>query len=104
MSERFVAVAAIDDIPENGNLAFVIKGHDILICRSEAGLFAVGNRCSHAQSELEGGIVRGPYLFCPMHGARFDLRNGTTASKLTNESIPTYDVRVADGRVEVKID
>ncbi len=67
-------------------------------------MFAVCNRCSHAESELEGGIVKGPYLFCPAHGARFDLRDGSTTSKLTNESIPTYDIRVVDGRVEVKID
>ncbi len=99
-----MVVAELDDIPEKSNRAFDVEGRDVLICRSPAGIFAVRNLCSHAGSKLEGGIVKGHYLYCPDHGARFDLRDGSTKGSLTRKSIPTYEVRVVDGRVEIKID
>ncbi|MEE8371282.1 MAG: nitrite reductase (NAD(P)H) small subunit [Sphingomonadales bacterium] len=104
MSRKFVAIAKLTDIPVKSNKAFKVAGQSILICHTEAGVFAVQNRCSHQASPLEGGIIKGPYLFCPGHAARFDLRDGTTKGKLTTKSIETYEVRVINGAIEVNID
>lgn len=104
MRRQFVAVAPLIDIPVNSNKAFEVAGENILICHTEVGVFAVGNRCSHQASRLEGGIIRKCFLYCPEHAARFDLRDGSTKGKLTKESIPTYEVRVVGGHIEVKID
>lgn len=104
MSRQFVAVAPLADIPARSNKAFEVAGENILICHTEMGVFAVRNRCSHQASPLEGGIIKKCFLFCPDHAARFDLRDGSTKGKLTKESIRTYEVRVADGSIEIRID
>ena len=100
-----VKVCRLDDVPEQGNKAFEVDGVSILICRSAGQLYAVENRCSHNASALEGGKVRGHALFCPVHGARFDLRDGSTAGALTKTPIRTFGVEAtADDQVLVLLD
>ena len=96
---RRVTLALLADIPEGGNRAFAIEGLSVLICRAAGRIYAVENRCSHNGSALEGGRVRGHALFCPAHGARFDLRDGSVAGALTKTPIRTFDVEAVDGAV-----
>jgi 3-phenylpropionate/trans-cinnamate dioxygenase ferredoxin subunit len=96
-------IAALDDLPETGGKAFQIEGHDILLCRSRAGTFAVRNLCSHQHAKLEGGKVKGPHIFCPLHGVRFDLRDGTPNGTLTSKPIEIYTTDVIDGVVYAKL-
>lgn len=98
-----VPVALLDDIPENGNRAFGVDGRSIVLCRTALGVFAVENQCSHAQSELVGGKVRGAHIFCPLHGVRFDMRDGTPSGKLTQKPICTFATQVVDGMIHVDL-
>ncbi|WP_439533862.1 Rieske (2Fe-2S) protein [Polymorphobacter sp.] len=97
------AIAPLDEIPENGNRAFPIGTRSVLICRSSAGVFAVENMCSHQQATLEGGKVKGPHLFCPLHGLRFDLRTGAPNGTLTKKPITLYKADVVDGIVHADL-
>jgi 3-phenylpropionate/trans-cinnamate dioxygenase ferredoxin subunit len=97
-------VSDLSAIPEGGNKAFEIAGHCILICRTADRVFAVENRCSHNGSPLEGGRVRGHALFCPVHGARFDLRDGSTAGQLTTTPIRTFPAELSGGTIFVQIE
>ena len=99
----FIKVAPLEDVPEPGNRAFDIDGRSILICRSAGHVFAIENRCTHALMPLEGGRVRGVHLFCPAHGARFDLRDGSTAGALTSTAVPTFNAKVEDGQIWVAL-
>ena len=98
-----VFVAALSDVPDGGNRAFDVDGESILICRTKSGIFAAANKCSHAESALEGGIMKGSFLFCPLHGARFDLRDGSTKGQLTKTPIRTYPVRLDGERILVDL-
>jgi 3-phenylpropionate/trans-cinnamate dioxygenase ferredoxin component len=95
-------VCSTDEIPHNGNKAFDVGGLSILICNTAKGWFAVENLCSHAAERLEGGIIKGPYLFCPAHSARFDLRDGTTNGALTKCAISTYPLTLEAGGVYIE--
>lgn len=79
------------------------SGRDILICHTKEEFFAVENRCSHAMSRLEEGKLRAYRLVCPLHGAAFDVRDGTVKGKPATLPIKTYPVRVIENRIEVKI-
>lgn len=96
-------VAALDDVPEGGNKAFDVLGKSVLLCRASTGVFAAENMCSHAYALLEGGKVKGAYLFCPLHGVRFDLRSGAPSGTLTKKSIAVYPVSVEGGEVFVEM-
>jgi 3-phenylpropionate/trans-cinnamate dioxygenase ferredoxin subunit len=101
MSE-FVDVLSADDVPNGTTKAVTVAGKSVLICHSAGVLYAVGNMCTHAAAPLEGGKCRGHYIFCPLHGARFDLRDGSTAGALTKEPIPVYEVKAEAGRIWVR--
>lgn len=92
-------LAAIADLPESGSRAVEVDGRAILVCRTSAGIFAIENMCSHAFSRLDEGKVKGPHIFCPLHGIRFDLRTGAPNGNLTRKHLTTYPVIIEDGHV-----
>ena len=96
-------VAALSDVPDGSSKAFTVGGQRILIARAPMGLFAVGAICSHQQQELEGGKLKACFLFCPHHGVRFDLRDGTPAGTLTDQPIATYPARIEGGDILVDV-
>lgn len=95
-------IAKLSDLPPGTNRAFKLDGASVLLCRTEAGVFAVENRCTHQLASLEGGRMRGRLLFCPKHGARFDMGTGVTAGTLAKTPIKTYRVHIdADENITI---
>ena len=101
---EFVFLAQASEIAPGKNKAFERDGHDVLVCNVNGEFFAVTNRCSHAEEKLEGGRLRGHCVVCPLHGARFDLRDGKHLTPPAWMGISTYPLRVVDDRVEVRLD
>ena len=91
------------DLANNDSRAVTLNGIKVLVCRVGGELYAVENRCTHQEAELEGGRIRGCFISCPLHGVRFDLRDGSPMGQLTREALPTYEVRVVDGVIEVAV-
>jgi 3-phenylpropionate/trans-cinnamate dioxygenase ferredoxin subunit len=94
-------LADIADIPDGSCKSFQISGYDILICHTKDKFFAVENKCSHAMSKLEGGRLRAYRLICPLHGACFDVRDGSVKGEPATAPIRVYPLRVSDGRIQV---
>jgi len=84
------------EIGDDDAVALVLIGDDV---------YAIGDRCSHADVSLSGGEVdeRACTLECPKHGSEFDLRTGVPRSLPALRPVPTYDVTVVDGDVFVEI-
>ncbi len=99
---HFVAMAK--DIPPGKNKAYQVEDHDILICHAKDEFFAVENLCSHAMAPLEGGRQRAYRLICPLHGASFDVRDGSVKGQPAFEPIRSYPIRVVEDRIEVALD
>ena len=104
MPSRWANLAPVVQIPRGTNKAFKVDGLSVLVCHAAAGLYAIENRCSHQLATLEGGKLRGASIFCPKHGAQFDLRTGQPIGPLTKLAIQTYELRIDEGgNVEVQI-
>jgi len=99
----FESAFADEELADNKSRAMTINGKSIVICRAAGELYALENRCSHQEAELEGGRIRGCFISCPLHGVRFDLRDGSPMGQLTRVAVPTYEVRVVDGMIEVAV-
>ena len=97
-------IARLDDIEPGGTLAVAHGGEQVLLVRTDHGVFAVENRCSHAYQELAGGKVKKVFIFCPLHGVRFDLRNGCPKGDLTDKPIKAWHCEVEDGAIAVDLD
>jgi 3-phenylpropionate/trans-cinnamate dioxygenase ferredoxin subunit len=102
-NESFTAVTAAENIAEKSFSCFQVKDVALVICRFRNKYFALENQCSHAQSAFDDGRLRAYNLICPLHGASFDIRNGTPTGLPARLSIKSFPVRVTDGVLEVNI-
>ena len=78
-------------------------GEEIIVIRKDRQYHAVSNLCTHAQALMSGAIIDGYEIECPLHGARFDIRSGRVTAPPATAPLKRYAVRVADGRVWVRI-
>ena len=89
----------------DGDKALVrLQGQEVLICRSDGRYYAVAPRCTHAGQSLQGGRLSGCELSCPLHGARFDIRDGRALKAPAGEGLVTYPVLIEGGKVHVAVD
>ncbi|MCZ6827300.1 MAG: non-heme iron oxygenase ferredoxin subunit [Gammaproteobacteria bacterium] len=100
----FQDLANIAEIPDGSSKSFQVSGHDILICHTKDKFFAVENKCSHAMSKLEGGRLRAYRLICPLHGACFDVRDGSVKGAPATAPIRVYPLRVIGDRIRVHLE
>lgn len=73
----------------------------IAVFRHQGRLCAVGNVCAHQGGPLGEGRVIDGCITCPWHGYQYQPQTGASPPPFT-ERVPTYQVRVVDGRVKVK--
>jgi len=67
------------DIPEGGMKAveFGPLIHDIvLLSKHEGEIYATGAKCPHAGVRLDKGIRFEEKLYCPLHNAAFNIKDG----------------------------
>jgi 3-phenylpropionate/trans-cinnamate dioxygenase ferredoxin subunit len=98
-------LCALDDLVDGEARRFDLGDFVIAVVRIGDQVYAIGDRCSHADVSLSGGIVdeRACTLECPKHGSEFDLRTGAPQSLPALRPVPTYEVRVTDGQVVVAV-
>ena len=97
-----IAVEAADLLPGQTRATFV-GDEAVLLCNVEGVYYAVANRCSHAGEPLGGGRLRDCLLQCPVHGAKFDVRDGSVALGPARRPIAAYPVVMAGDKVEIRL-
>jgi sulfoxide reductase heme-binding subunit YedZ len=95
--------AAVDEIIEGRGKSVAIPGRErVAIFRHQGRFSAVTNVCAHQQGPLgEGRIIDG-CITCPWHGYTYRPGDGCAPPPFT-EKIPTFELRVRDGRVWINI-
>jgi len=102
-NDSTVIQVAIDGLTDNKLCRHQAGEIDIIVCRWQGRYFAFANRCSHAAQPLHQGRVRQGALFCPHHGARFDLVTGNALSAPAVKPITRYNTRVVGEYLEVVV-
>jgi nitrite reductase/ring-hydroxylating ferredoxin subunit/DMSO/TMAO reductase YedYZ heme-binding membrane subunit len=99
-AEGFVDACAVADIAENRARIVCVSGERVAIFKYEGKLSAVSNVCQHQNGPLgEGKIVFG-CITCPWHGYQYLPETGASPPPFV-EKVPTFNVRVQNGRVLV---
>jgi nitrite reductase/ring-hydroxylating ferredoxin subunit len=98
--DGFVDACAVADIAEKRARIVTIAGERVAVFRYDGQISAVSNVCQHQNGPLgEGRIIDG-CITCPWHGYQYLPATGASPPPFT-EKIPTFDVRVREGRVWV---
>ncbi|GAP22909.1 Rieske (2Fe-2S) protein [Leptolinea tardivitalis] len=100
---EFLYVAQEQDIPLNERLFIEINEQPIVIFNLGGKLFAIGDVCTHDNGPVGDGQVDGYEVVCPRHGARFDIRSGKATKSPAFRDVPSYQIKVEDGKIFIKI-
>jgi len=60
--------------------------------------------CPHAMGDLSYGMVYGGEVECPVHGYRFDIRDGKCTMPGDESPLKVYPLKVVDGVVHVRLE
>lgn len=91
------------EFPEGAPTKANAGAQSLVVVRRGDVLYALHDTCAHAGCSLaEKGKVIGDKIECQCHGSRFDLRTGHVARGPATYDQPVYEVRRAEGRVEVR--
>jgi nitrite reductase/ring-hydroxylating ferredoxin subunit/uncharacterized membrane protein len=86
---------------EEGKLTHAsVDGVAIAIVKTGGRVHAMLDRCSHRGCSLHEGDFDGNTITCPCHGSTFRL-DGTIVKGPATSPQPSFDVRVANGRIEI---
>jgi nitrite reductase/ring-hydroxylating ferredoxin subunit/uncharacterized membrane protein len=75
----------------------------IVLARAESGYVAFDDHCTHRGGSLAGGTMICGTVQCPWHGTQFDVRTGQVKAGPGKESIKTYNVSEANGKVYLNL-
>lgn len=100
---RYIQITSVQEIPDGERLFFEIDGLPIVLYSLNGLYFATGDECSHDGGSIGDGEIDGNEIICPRHGARFDIRTGKVKGMPAVTDIPSYQVRVVDGKIEIGV-
>ena len=65
----------------------------------EGGLHATDGLCTHGNTHLADGLVKGKLIECPKHNGRFHLEDGSPARAPICRGLATYPIEERQGRI-----
>ncbi|HEY3536349.1 MAG TPA: non-heme iron oxygenase ferredoxin subunit [Trinickia sp.] len=98
----WIDVAPVEGLPPGSSKTTDVDGVPIAVFNVDGTCYAIEDRCTHDGGVLTGGEVQGDVVVCPRHGARFCIRTGKAMSPPAYEDVPTFDVRIDSGIVQVR--
>ncbi|XP_074498025.1 apoptosis inducing factor mitochondria associated 4 [Sebastes fasciatus] len=102
--EQVTAMVCQEADLKDGQMKEVTVGEQkVLLVRTRGQYSAVGSRCTHYNAPLAKGALVGDRVRCPFHGACFNVRTGDIEEYPGLDSLPSYKVKVEDGKVYVSI-
>ena len=101
---EFHKVAEESSLGEGKLLSVSAGGEKVCLARVGGDVFALRDQCSHAEYPLSDGSLGPDYqLECALHGAIFDLRDGSVQSPPADEPVATYAVKIENGWIWVGV-
>ena len=103
MSE-FVTVTRVEDLGPGQIEVFEVGEEYIAVANVDGQFCAFADVCTHDDGPLVEGELEGQVVRCPRHGARFDVCTGQALSLPAVVPLPTFEVRVVNGEVQVRLE
>ncbi|MGW2376158.1 MULTISPECIES: bifunctional 3-phenylpropionate/cinnamic acid dioxygenase ferredoxin subunit [Kitasatospora] len=99
----FLRACALSDLQEDVPKRVDLNGVPVSIVRTEEGVFAINDTCSHANVSLSEGEVEDCMIECWLHGSSFDLRTGKPSGLPATKPVAVYPVKIEGDDVLVSV-
>ena len=80
-------------------MSVTVDGTPVALFRTEEGIFALDDICSHEYSLLSEGDVWSGEVYCQKHGSRFNLRTGAVTGLPATKPVRTWEAKVENGEI-----
>ncbi len=109
MSE-WIVVGSFTSLSPSSAQRFDVVGsdgasHRVAVVRIEDAVYAIGDRCSHADVSLSEGTVWDDecQLECIKHGSMFSLISGAALTFPATQPVPVYEVRISGDDILIQV-
>lgn len=101
--QDWTVVADAAGVQESEPLLVTSAGVEIMLIREGEAVYALLDRCAHQGGPLHEGRIEDGCVICPWHSSHYRLSDGVAMSGPTAHPQPAPEVRVLDGKVEVRL-
>ena len=70
---------------------------------ADGSYYATDGICTHGNTHLADGLVKGKIVECPKHNGRFNLEDGSPARPPICRGLATYPLEYRDGRLHLNV-
>jgi len=99
----FIDITSVNDLPTGKTKRFTTELGNILLANVDGKIYAVDDMCTHEDSSLSLGCLKGELVYCTLHGSRFNVRTGEPMEEPATEALQRYAVRIVKDRIEVSL-
>jgi len=101
----WIEVCAAADLGEEDVIRFDHSRKTFALYRDDEGnLYATDGICTHGNTHLGDGLVKGKIIECPKHNGRFNLEDGSPARAPICRGLATYPIEDREGRIWLNIE
>jgi nitrite reductase (NADH) small subunit len=94
---NWLEVCRLEELPLGSRKLIKLNNLEIALFNLKGAIYAIKNRCPHRSGPLIRGFIDPTGgVKCPMHGWRFDLRDGSSERPA---QATVYATKVEDGRI-----
>jgi len=99
----FVDVAKVSDVLNGEGKVVEANGKKIALFNISGEFYAIDNACKHRGGPLGEGYLMGDVVVCPWHAWEYNVKTGECPAA-PQIKVDTYEVKVEDGRVKIKVE
>ena len=103
MSKEFIEAGNTNEI-KLGKMKRIEAGDKaILVCNVNGEFYAVDDMCTHEDSSLYLGCMKGDLVQCSLHGARFNVKTGEPMEEPAEVPLQTYALKIEGDKILVSV-
>jgi 3-phenylpropionate/trans-cinnamate dioxygenase ferredoxin component len=103
MTDNFIKLATVRDVPPGKMKCVTAAGRRILLANIDGRFYATDDRCTHEDASLSAGFLKGEWVKCPLHGSRFNVCTGEVLDEPAEENLKTYVLRIDGDTISIHI-
>jgi MocE subfamily Rieske [2Fe-2S] domain protein len=104
-AEGWLEICAAADLGPEDVIRFDHGKKTFALYRDEEGkLYATDGICTHGNTHLADGLVKGKIVECPKHNGRFNLADGSPARAPVCRGLATYPIEERAGRLWLNVE
>lgn len=101
---EYFSAATKADIDPGEVFVTEVEGQRVAICNVDGEFYAIEDVCTHDGSSFDQTDLDGSEIFCPRHGAVFDVTTGEVLGAPATEPVPTFPIQLDGDTIKVGLE